>query len=217
MMTSPKLKPNLSPAYQGSMLMIVAPSGAGKSSLVNALLQEDPALKLSLSTTTRLPRPGEVEGKDYRFIALDEFIAEREQGNFLEHAEVHGNFYGTSRAWIESQMKAGHDVILEIDWQGAQQIRQMIPEVQWIFIFPPSFEALEERLRKRGQDDDATIQRRLAAAHLELQHAHEADFIVINDDFERALIDLRHLVAASRLRSGPIMARNPTLLRRLGV
>jgi len=216
-MTSPKLKPNLSPAYQGSMLMIVAPSGAGKSSLVNALLQEDPALKLSLSTTTRLPRPGEVEGKDYRFIALDEFIAEREQGNFLEHAEVHGNFYGTSRAWIEGQMKAGHDVILEIDWQGAQQIRQMIPEVQWIFIFPPSFEALEERLRKRGQDDEATIQRRLAAAHLELQHAHEADFIVINDDFERALIDLRHLVAASRLRSGPIMARNPTLLRRLGV
>jgi guanylate kinase len=199
------------------MLMIVAPSGAGKSSLVNALLQEDPALKLSLSTTTRLPRPGEVEGKDYRFIALEEFIAEREQGNFLEHAEVHGNFYGTSRAWIESQMKAGHDVILEIDWQGAQQIRQMIPEVQWIFIFPPSFEALEERLRKRGQDDEATIQRRLAAAHLELQHAHEADFIVINDDFERALIDLRHLVAASRLRSGPIMARNPTLLRRLGV
>ena len=216
-MTSPKLKPNLSPAYQGSMLMIVAPSGAGKSSLVNALLQEDSALKLSLSTTTRLPRPGEVEGKDYRFIALDEFIAEREQGNFLEHAEVHGNFYGTSRAWIEGQMKAGHDVILEIDWQGAQQIRQMIPEVQWIFIFPPSFEALEERLRKRGQDDEATIQRRLAAAHLELQHAHEADFIVINDDFERALIDLRHLVAASRLRSGPIMARNPTLLRRLGV
>jgi guanylate kinase len=217
MMTSPKLKPNLSPAYQGSMLMIVAPSGAGKSSLVNALLQEDPALKLSLSTTTRLPRPGEVEGKDYRFIALEEFIAERDQGNFLEHAEVHGNFYGTSRAWIEGQMKAGHDVILEIDWQGAQQIRQMIPEVQWIFIFPPSFEALEERLRKRGQDDEATIQRRLAAAHLELQHAHEADFIVINDDFERALIDLRHLVAASRLRSGPIMARNPTLLRRLGV
>ena len=216
-MASSTLKPNTSPTYQGSMLMIVAPSGAGKSSLVNALLQEDPALKLSLSTTTRLPRPGEVEGKDYRFIALEEFIAERDQGNFLEHAEVHGNFYGTSRAWIEGQMKAGNDVILEIDWQGAQQIRQMIPEVQWIFIFPPSFEALEERLRKRGQDDEATIQRRLAAAHLELQHAHEADFIVINDDFERALIDLRHLVAASRLRSGPIMARNPTLLRRLGV
>jgi guanylate kinase len=199
------------------MLMIVAPSGAGKSSLVNALLQEDLALKLSLSTTTRSPRPGEIEGKDYRFIAREEFIAERDQGHFLEHADVHGNFYGTSRAWIESQMTAGSDVMLEIDWQGAQQIRQMIPEAQWIFIFPPSFEALEERLRKRGQDDETTIQRRLAAAHLELQHAHEADFIVINDDFEQALIDLRQVVAASRLRSGPIMARNPALLRRLGV
>ena len=216
-MASPKPKANLSPAYQGSMLMIVAPSGAGKSSLVNALLKEDSALKLSLSTTTRSPRPGEVDGKDYRFISRDAFIAERDQDNFLEHAEVHGNFYGTSKAWIETQMKTGRDVMLEIDWQGAQQIRQIIPEVQWIFIFPPSFEALEERLRKRGQDDETTIQRRLAAAHLELQHAHEADFIVINDDFERALIDLRHVVAASRLRSGPIMARNPALLRRLGV
>jgi guanylate kinase len=216
-MASPKPKPNLSPAYQGSMLMIVAPSGAGKSSLVNALLQEDAALKLSLSTTTRAPRPGEVDGKDYRFITTEKFIAEREQGHFLEHAEVHGNFYGTSKDWIETQMKTGRDVMLEIDWQGAQQIRQIIPEVQWIFIFPPSFEALEERLRKRGQDDEATIQKRLAAAHLELQHAHEADFIVINDDFERALIDLRNILAASRLRLGPVMARNPALLRRLGV
>jgi guanylate kinase len=216
-MASPKQKPNLPPAYQGSMLMIVAPSGAGKSSLVNALLKEDLALQLSLSTTTRAPRPGEVDGKDYRFIAREEFIAERDQGNFLEHAEVHGNFYGTSKTWIESQMNAGRDVMLEIDWQGAQQIRQIIQEVQWIFIFPPSFEALEERLRKRGQDDETTIQKRLAAAHLELQHAHEADFIVINDDFEQALTDLRHVVAASRLRSGPMMTRNPALLRRLGV
>ena len=216
-MASPKLKPNLSPAYQGSMLMIVAPSGAGKSSLVNALLQEDAALKLSLSTTTRAPRPGEVDGKDYRFIAREEFIVERDQGNFLEHAEVHGNFYGTSKAWIETQMKTGRDVMLEIDWQGAQQIRQIIPEVQWIFIFPPSIEALEERLRKRGQDDEATIQRRLAAAHIELQHAHEADFIVLNDSFDQALIDLKQILAASRLRSGPSMARNPALLKRLGV
>jgi guanylate kinase len=216
-MASPNQKLNLPPAYQGSMLMIVAPSGAGKSSLVNALLKEDLALQLSLSTTTRAPRPGEVDGKDYRFITREEFIAERDQGNFLEQAEVHGNFYGTSKTWIESQMNAGRDVVLEIDWQGAQQIRQIVPEVQWIFIFPPSFEALEERLRKRGQDDEATIQKRLAAAHLELQHAHEADFIVINDDFEQALTDLRHVVAASRLRSGPMMTRNPALLRRLGV
>ncbi|SNX29404.1 guanylate kinase [Polynucleobacter meluiroseus] len=210
-------KPNLTPAYQGSMLMIVAPSGAGKSSLVNALLQADEALKLSLSTTTRAPRPGEVDGKDYRFVSQAEFVAQRENGLFLEYAEVHGNFYGTSRAWIESQMKTGRDVMLEIDWQGAQQIRELIPEVQWIFIFPPSFEALEERLRKRGQDDEATIERRLAAAHIELQHAHEADFIVVNDDFEQALVDLRNIVAASRLRAGPSMARNPALLRRLGV
>ena len=145
--------------------MIVAPSGAGKSSLVNALLKDDPALKLSLSTTTRAPRPGEVDGKDYRFATLETFIAERDQGHFLEWAQVHGHFYGTSKPWIESQMLAGNDVMLEIDWQGAQQIRKLIPMVQWIFIFPPSIEALEERLRKRGQDDEETIQRRLAAAH----------------------------------------------------
>jgi guanylate kinase len=199
------------------MLMIVAPSGAGKSSLVNALLKDDAGLKLSLSTTTRAPRPGEVDSKDYRFVTQEEFIAEREQGHFLEWAQVHGHFYGTSKPWIESQMQAGSDVILEIDWQGAQQIRKLIPAVQWIFIFPPSIEALEERLRKRGQDDEATIQRRLAAAHIELLHAPEADFIVVNDVFEQALLDLKHILAASRLRSGPSMARNPALLRRLGV
>ena len=159
--------------------MIVAPSGAGKSSLVDALLKDDPGLKLSLSTTTRAPRPGEVDGKNYRFVSKEEFIRERDQNLFLEWAEVHGHFYGTSKPWIESQMEAGSDVMLEIDWQGAQQIRQLIPSVQWIFIFPPSIAALEERLRKRGQDDEATIQRRLAAAHVELQHAHEADYIVV--------------------------------------
>ncbi|MBU3630117.1 guanylate kinase [Polynucleobacter sp. AP-Melu-500A-A1] len=209
--------PILTPAYQGSMLMIVAPSGAGKSSLVNALLQDESGLKLSLSTTTRAPRPGEGDGKDYRFVTKEEFIRERDAGQFLEWAEVHGHFYGTSKPWIESQMQAGNDVMLEIDWQGAQQIQKLIPSVQWIFIFPPSIEALEERLRKRGQDDEATIQRRLAAAHIELQHAHEADFIVVNDAFDQALVDLKQILAASRLRSGPSMARNPALLKRLGV
>jgi len=197
--------------------MIVAPSGAGKSSLVNALLQSEPGLTISLSTTTRSPRPGEVDGKDYRFVTPEVFQQEREQGQFLEWAQVHGHFYGTSKTWIEQQMQTGSDVILEIDWQGAQQIRKLIPAVQWIFIFPPSIEALEERLRKRGQDDEATIERRLAAAHIELQHAHEANFIVINDAFDQALADLRHILAASRLRSGPVMARNPVLLKRLGV
>lgn len=204
-------------AYQGSMLMIVAPSGAGKSSLVNALLQDDAGIKLSLSTTTRAPRPGEVDGQNYRFLSREEFIRERDQGHYLEWAEVHGNFYGTSKPWIESQMQAGSDVLLEIDWQGAQQIRKLIPSTQWIFIFPPSIEALEERLRHRGQDDEATIQKRLAAAHVELLHAHEADYIVVNDSFDQALVDLKHILAASRLRSGPSMARNPALLRRLGV
>jgi len=208
---------NATPAYQGSMLMIVAPSGAGKSSLVDALLKSDPSLKLSLSTTTRAPRPGEVDGVNYRFVSKEEFIAERDQGQFLEWAEVHGHFYGTSRAWIEAQMHSGSDVMLEIDWQGAQQIRKLIPAVQWIFIFPPSIEALEERLRKRGQDDEATIERRVAAAHIELQHAHEANYIVINDLFDQALVELQNIIAASRLRSGPVMARNPVLLRRLGV
>jgi guanylate kinase len=144
-------------------------------------------------------------------------MAQRASGDFLEWAEVHGHFYGTSRSWIEQQMQAGNDVILEIDWQGAQQIRQLIPSAQWIFIFPPSIDALEQRLRKRGQDDEATIQRRLAAAHIELQHAAEANFIVINDVFEQALLDLQQIIATSRLRSGPMMARNPALLRRLGV
>jgi guanylate kinase len=208
---------NATPAYQGSMLMIVAPSGAGKSSLVDALLKSDPSLKLSLSTTTRAPRPGEVDGVNYRFVTKEAFIAERDQGQFLEWAEVHGHFYGTSRTWIESQMLSGGDVMLEIDWQGAQQIRKLIPSVQWIFIFPPSIEALEERLRKRGQDDEATIGRRVAAAHIELQHAHEANYIVVNDHFDQALVELQNIIAASRLRSGPVMARNPALLRRLGV
>ena len=197
--------------------MIVAPSGAGKSSLVDALLKADSGLKLSLSTTTRAPRSGEVDGKNYRFVSKEEFTREKDQDHFLEWAEVHGHFYGTSKPWIESQMQAGSDVVLEIDWQGAQQIRKLIPSAQWIFIFPPSIEALEERLRKRGQDDEATIARRLAAAHVELQHAHEADYIVVNDSFDQALLDLKQILASSRLRSGPAMARNPALLRRLGV
>ena len=197
--------------------MIVAPSGAGKSSLVDALLQADAGLTLSLSTTTRSPRSGEVDGKNYRFVTKEEFTREKAQGHFLEWAEVHGHFYGTSKPWIDSQMQAGSDVVLEIDWQGAQQIRKLIPSAQWIFIFPPSIQALEERLRKRGQDDEATIQRRLAAAHLELLHAHEADYIVVNDSFDQALVDLKHILASSRLRSGPAKARNPALLRRLGV
>lgn len=197
--------------------MIVAPSGAGKSSLVHALLQNDVSLKLSLSSTTRSPRAGEVDGQDYHFVTEAEFTQQRTRNDFLEWAEVHGHFYGTSRSWLEAQMQAGSDVILEIDWQGAQQIRQLIPWAQWVFIFPPSFEALEERLRKRGKDDAQTIERRLAAAHIELQHVAEADYLVINDSFEQALADLTSILLATRLRTPAVMARNPALLRRLGV
>lgn len=203
-------------SYQGSMLMIVAPSGAGKSSLVNALLEADHSLQLSLSCTTRTPRAGELDGRDYSFISKDQFLAKQASSDFLEWAEVHGNLYGTSRSWIEGQMQQGGDVILEIDWQGAKQIRTLIPQAIWIFIFPPSIEALEQRLHKRGQDDEQTIAKRLAAAHIELQHAHEADFIVINEVFADALRDLQDVVAASRLRSGPMIARYPALVKRLG-
>jgi len=202
--------------YQGSMLMIVAPSGAGKSSLVNALLESDHRLQLSLSCTTRVPRAGELDGRDYSFITKEAFLAKQAAGDFLESAQVHGNFYGTSRSWIEGQMRQGQDVILEIDWQGAQQIRKLIPQAIWVFIFPPSIEALEERLHKRGQDDELTIAKRVAAAHIELQHAHEADFIVINEVFADALRDLQAILAASRLRTGPMMARYPALVKRLG-
>ncbi len=202
--------------YQGSMLMIVAPSGAGKSSLVNALLESDHRLQLSLSCTTRAPRAGELDGRDYSFITKKTFLAKQAAGDFLESAEVHGNLYGTSRSWIEGQMQQGQDVILEIDWQGAQQIRKLIPQAIWVFIFPPSIEALAERLHKRGQDDEITIAKRVAAAHIELQHAHEADFIVINEVFADALRDLQVIVAASRLRTGPMMACYPALVRRLG-
>lgn len=198
------------------MLMVVAPSGAGKSSLVNALLESDHSLQLSLSCTTRDPRAGELDGRDYAFISKEQFLTKRDSGDFMEWAEVHGNLYGTSRSWIESQMQKGSDVILEIDWQGAQQIRQCIPQAIWIFIFPPSIEALEQRLHKRGQDDEQTIAKRVAAAHIELQHAHQAEFIVINEIFADALRDLQAIVAASRLRTNPMMARFPALVKRLG-
>ena len=201
--------------YSGSMLLVVAPSGAGKSSLVNALLKNDPTLQLSISCTTRAPRPGEENGREYNFLTREEFIARRDEGDFLEWAEVHGNFYGTSRSWIEGQMKQGRDVILEIDWQGARQIQRLIPQAIWIFILPPSLKTLEERLRKRGQDDEQTIQKRVSAAHEELSHLAEANYLVINDLFEAALFELRQIVSASRLRTIQQLARHTDLTKDL--
>ena len=197
------------------MLLVVAPSGAGKSSLVNALLKNDPTLQLSISCTTRAPRPGEENGREYNFLTREEFIARRDEGDFLEWAEVHGNFYGTSRSWIEGQMKQGRDVILEIDWQGARQIQRLIPQAIWIFILPPSLKTLEERLRKRGQDDEQTIQKRVSAAHEELSHLAEANYLVINDLFEAALFELRQIVSASRLRTIQQLARHTDLTKDL--
>jgi guanylate kinase len=203
-------------AYTGSMLMVVAPSGAGKSSLVNALLQKDPDIGLSVSFTTRAPRPGEVNGREYNFLSEQEFIKRKEAGDFLEWANVHGNYYGTSKSWIESQMQNGKDVILEIDWQGARQVQQLIPQAIWIFILPPSIQTLEDRLRKRAQDDEATIQKRVAAAKDELAHVAEANYLIVNDNFEQALSDLNQVVLASRLRTGPQLARQHQLAKELG-
>ena len=145
----------------GSLFVVAAPSGAGKSTLVNALLAQEPAIKLSISYTTRQPRPAEQHGREYYFTTVEDFLARRESGEFLESAEVHGNYYGTSRLLIEADMKAGRDVLLEIDWQGAQQVKKQFPEAVGIFILPPSIAALEERLKKRGQDEPNVIARRL--------------------------------------------------------
>jgi guanylate kinase len=201
--------------YTGSMLMVVAPSGAGKSSLVNALLKQDAGIDLSVSFTTRAPRPGEVNGREYNFLSEAEFLARKEAGDFLEWAKVHGNYYGTSKSWIESQMKNGRDVILEIDWQGARQVQAIIPQAIWIFILPPSIQALEDRLLHRAQDDEATIQKRVAAAKEELTHVAEADYLVINDDFETALAELNQVVLASRLRKNSQLVRHQKLAQEL--
>ena len=201
--------------YSGSMIMIVAPSGAGKSSLVSALLSTDPTLALSISCTTRSPRPGEVNGVNYHFISDEEFLSRKEQGDFLEWAQVHGNYYGTSKSWIQEKMQRGQDVILEIDWQGARQIQQHVPNAIWIFFLPPSLKVLEDRLNARGQDDAVTIHNRIKAAHEELSHIAEANYLVVNDLFQAALFELRQIISASRLRTLPQIARHSDLIEKL--
>lgn len=185
--------------HAGRLFMVTAPSGAGKSSLVNALLAADPAIMLSISHTTRDPRPGEVNGREYHFVSVVEFEERKAHGEFLESALVHGNYYGTSRVWIEEQMAAGRDVLLEIDWQGARQVREKIADIVGIFILPPSIESLNARLHKRGTDSEAVITRRLMGAGAEIAHAPEFEFVIINDSFETALSQLKAIVTASRL------------------
>ncbi len=183
-----------------TLYTVSAPSGAGKTSLVNALLDSTPRVCVSVSHTTRAMRPGETEGVNYHFVTTDTFKSMREQQAFLEHAQVYGNWYGTSREWVENKLQSGCDVILEIDWQGAQQIKSLVPDTVSIFIVPPSREALRERLTGRGQDDSAVIDARMAEAAQELAHYNEADYLVINSDFDHALADLRHILASQRLR-----------------
>ncbi len=203
--------------YPGNLFMVVAPSGAGKSTLVNALLAQDPSIRLSISHTTRPPRPGEQDGREYHFTTIEAFREARDRGDFLEWAEVHGNYYATSRVWIEQQMAHGHDVLLEIDWQGAQQVHKRFSNAVEVFILPPSLTALEERLRKRGQDEPNVIVRRLLAAGSEMAHASEADYVIINDVFDEALEKLRCVVRATRLRFSSQKARHADLFIELGI
>lgn len=216
-MTEPRARGPYAGVYPGNLFMVVAPSGAGKSTLVNALLAKDPAIRLSISWTTRAPRPKERDGEHYHFTSVDDFLARHAVGEFLESAEVHGNYYATSRVWIEDQMKTGHDVLLEIDWQGAQQVKKQFRNAVEIFILPPSLEALEERLKKRGQDEPNVITRRLLAAGSEMAHASEAEYVVINEDFDTALRELQCVVAATRLRFASQYARHTELFVALGI
>ena len=180
---------------RGRLYVISAPSGAGKTSLVKALLAGEPRLRLSISHTTRTRRPTEVEGREYYFVSRPEFAQLVARGEFLEHARVFDNDYGTSRAFVEAQLAAGHDVLLEIDWQGAQQVRQAMRDSVSIFILPPARQALAERLARRATDTPEVIRRRLKDAAGDMSHYDEFDYVVVNDDFERAVADLRRIIA----------------------
>lgn len=200
---------------EGTLFVVAAPSGAGKSTLVNALLEREPAISLSISHTTRPPRPGEQYGRHYYFVERGEFEREIAEGIFLEHAEVHGNLYGTSRTTVAQLLEQGRDVLLEIDWQGARQIRKSKPDCVSVFILPPSRVELERRLRGRGSDSAEVIARRLHNSREEIAHAHEFDYIIVNDDFDVALGDLQAIVRAVRQRSSLPWGRHDALIAEL--
>jgi len=200
---------------RGTLYIVSAPSGAGKTSLVASLLRELDDVVLSVSHTTRKPRPGEIDGQHYHFVSAENFLDMIEAGDLLEHAKVFDNFYGTSRAAVAGQMDAGLDVILEIDWQGARQVRAAIPECQSVFILPPSRAELERRLRGRGQDDEAVIQRRLRDAESDSTHFDEYDYTVVNTDFDQAVRDLASIFRANRLRTAEQAIRNRAMIKSL--
>ena len=203
--------------YPGNVFMIVAPSGAGKSSLVNALLENDANIMLSISCTTRQPRPGEKESEHYHFLSNDGFETLRDGNDLLEWAEVHGNFYGTPAPPIRAALQEGKDVLLEIDWQGARQVREFYPKAIGIFILPPSIEAVESRLKKRGQDDPQVIARRLLAAGGEMSHVSECQYVIINHEFDTALTELISVVKSSRLGIREQALRHADLFSQLGI
>jgi guanylate kinase len=199
----------------GNLYVVAAPSGAGKTTLVRLLLERQADIKLSISFTTRGPRPGEQNGREYHFVDVDTFRGMTARDEFLEWAEVHGNFYGTSKKWISEQLTAGNDVLLEIDWQGAQQVRKLFPQAIGVFILPPSMEELERRLTGRGTDAAEVIARRLAAAQAEMRHVGEFDYVIINNQLEEALSDLLAVVRASRLRCAAQRSRHAALFARM--
>lgn len=199
----------------GNLFIISAPSGAGKTSLVRALLDINPQIDLSVSYTTRNPRPGEIDGRDYHFVSRETFLAMMKGGEFLESAEVYGNLYGTSQTWIAQENAKGHDILLEIDWQGAAQVRRLFPHCLSIFILPPSLDALEQRLKGRGKDNDEVIARRLAAVRDDVAHVAEFDYVIINDNLNEALRELNSVVLAARLRGTSQLARHQKLINQL--
>jgi guanylate kinase len=200
---------------QGNLFIVSAPSGAGKTSLVGAMLAATANIDLSVSYTTRTPRPGEVDGRDYHFVSRDTFLQMAGHGDFLESAEVYGNLYGTSQTWIKAEMTQGRDILLEIDWQGAEQVRRVFPDALSIFILPPSLEALETRLKGRGQDSMDVIARRMQTARDEMSHVAEFDYVIINDSLQDAVLQLKAIVTAARLRRDNQLALHQNLINQL--
>lgn len=200
---------------RGTLFIVAAPSGAGKSSLVNAVLAREPGISLSISFTSRAPRPGERHAQHYHFVTKEEFERMVAAGDFFEHALVHGDYKGTARQSVEPQLAAGKDVLLEIDWQGARQVREKMPDCVSVFILPPSKDALQTRMRNRGQDSEETIARRLAAAREEMSHYDEFDYVIVNEHFDAAAAELRAIFVAHRLRRQAQAERHAGLIRDL--
>ncbi|MGA7593744.1 MAG: guanylate kinase [Gallionella sp.] len=199
----------------GNLFIISAPSGAGKTSLVQALLKHDPHINLSVSYTTRDPRSGEQNGRDYHFVSRGTFLEMAKRGEFLESAEVYGNLYGTSENWIRQEIARGRDTLLEIDWQGAAQVRRLFPDCVSIFILPPSLAALEQRLKGRGKDSDAVIAKRMAAVRDDVAHVADFNYVIINNDLNDALQELAAVVLSARLRSSQQLPRHQGLINQL--